>query len=131
MRTIPRSLLAAVVSAPLLLAACGSSGGSSSNTTAATPDLHVVAPGGLKFDSDSYTAPAKDGGFSLTFENKDTQSHSVAFKDSTGKKVGPRVLIGPKKSTGEKVDLPAGTYELYCDVPGHEAAGMKATLTVS
>jgi uncharacterized cupredoxin-like copper-binding protein len=28
------------------------------------------------------------------------------------------------------VDLPAGTYEYYCDVPGHRQAGMIGTLTV-
>jgi uncharacterized cupredoxin-like copper-binding protein len=28
-------------------------------------------------------------------------------------------------------DLKAGTYTFYCSVPGHEAAGMKGTLTVT
>jgi uncharacterized cupredoxin-like copper-binding protein len=27
-------------------------------------------------------------------------------------------------------DLKAGTYIFYCQVPGHEQAGMKGTLTV-
>ena len=29
------------------------------------------------------------------------------------------------------VTLKPGTYSFYCPVPGHEAAGMKGTLTVS
>jgi uncharacterized cupredoxin-like copper-binding protein len=28
------------------------------------------------------------------------------------------------------VNLPAGTYEFYCPVPGHKEAGMVGTLTV-
>ena len=28
------------------------------------------------------------------------------------------------------VDLPPGRYVLFCDLPGHEAAGMASTITV-
>jgi uncharacterized cupredoxin-like copper-binding protein len=28
------------------------------------------------------------------------------------------------------INLPAGTYEFYCDIPGHREAGMEGTLTV-
>jgi plastocyanin len=125
-----RHLLAPLALTPLLFAACGSDGGSS-ETPPANIDVTVVAPGGFKFDMDTYTAPATSGGFGMDFDNKDSQSHSVAFRDGNGDKVGPRVLLAPGKSKDFSVDLPAGTYELYCDVPGHEAGGMKATLTVS
>ena len=33
-------------------------------------------------------------------------------------------------STEVTINAPAGTHEYYCDVPGHEAAGMVGTLTV-
>ena len=45
-------------------------------------------------------------------------------------------LATPMLKAGEKTtlslgDLPAGTYEVICDVPGHDAAGMRATLHVA
>ena len=38
--------------------------------------------------------------------------------------------IAPGKSAKLKVDLPAGTYELYCPIGDHEDRGMKAELVV-
>ena len=41
-------------------------------------------------------------------------------------------VLGPGGTTELVLpDLAAGTYELFCDVPGHEEAGMVNTLTVS
>lgn len=39
-------------------------------------------------------------------------------------------LLAPGKTGTVSVTLAAGTYTLYCSVPGHRAAGMVATLTV-
>ena len=33
-------------------------------------------------------------------------------------------------TAGFTVDLPPGRYVLFCDLPGHEAAGMASTITV-
>ena len=40
-------------------------------------------------------------------------------------------LINPGSTAKLTVTLAAGTYTLYCTVPGHSAAGMVAKLTVS
>ena len=55
--------------------------------------------------------------------------HTLAFQDPKFDGFLLTTDAGGKK-TG-KVNLPPGTYTLYCTVPGHEAQGMKATLTVT
>ncbi|HET9661851.1 MAG TPA: PQQ-binding-like beta-propeller repeat protein [Thermomicrobiales bacterium] len=40
------------------------------------------------------------------------------------------VDLAPGKATTFTIDAPAGTYEYYCNVPGHKDAGMVGTLTV-
>ncbi len=65
----------------------------------------------------------------ITFEAKNDGRipHDLAIKQ-TGDKTK---LIQPGGTAELKVTLKAGTYELYCSVPGHEAAGMKQNITVS
>ena len=65
----------------------------------------------------------------ITFEAKNDGKipHDLAIKQ-TGDKTK---LIQPGGTAELKVTLKAGTYELYCSVPGHEAAGMKVNVTVS
>jgi glucose/arabinose dehydrogenase/plastocyanin len=38
--------------------------------------------------------------------------------------------FGPGQGRSLEINLPAGTYQLVCPIPGHEAQGMTATLTV-
>ena len=55
----------------------------------------------------------------------------MLFRDANGNKVPAfRLVASPGKAVGGTVTLPAGTYTMYCDIPGHEAAGMHATVTV-
>ena len=79
--------------------------------------------GALAFASTKAAAAA--GALDIKMPNPSTVTHDIAIK---GGPTGPRVGHG---GTSEiKADLKPGTYELYCTVPGHEAGGMKATLTV-
>jgi uncharacterized cupredoxin-like copper-binding protein len=55
-------------------------------------------------------------------------THTLLIKDKNGFKLQVSGRGDTKTGT---VNLPAGSYTLYCDIPGHEQAGMKATLTVS
>jgi uncharacterized cupredoxin-like copper-binding protein len=65
----------------------------------------------------------------VTFEAKNAGKipHDLAIKE-TGDKTKE---IAPGSTAELKVTLKPGKYEVYCTLPGHEAAGMKITITVS
>ena len=118
-----------MVAAPLAFTACGSSGGSGSSASApANPNFTVIGED-IHFDQTAYTATSGD--LVVKFENQGLQGHSMLFRDASGNKVPNfRLVASPGKTVGGTVTLPAGTYTMYCDIPGHEAAGMHATVTV-
>ncbi len=114
--------IAALTAIGLSLAACGDSDDDASGCSPATSDVTVEAEDELTFDADAYDAEA--GCVEFTYENTGSVAHTLLIKGKSGFKLA----VGDT-DTGT-VDLPAGTYELFCDVAGHEAAGMKADLTV-
>jgi plastocyanin len=105
----------------LSIAAC-SSDDDASGCTPAEDEITVGALDTLEFDKDEYEADA--GCIEVTYENEGNQSHSFLVRGKSGFKLS----IGDT-DTGT-VELPAGTYEVYCDTAGHEAT-MKADLVVS
>ena len=130
-RAARRAAVAAALLAVPLVAACGSTtkttaGGA--NTLPANPSVTVTATDN-KYDSKTYTAKAGD--VSFAFYNKGNVTHTLVVKASDGTRLGTRLFLVPGKSAGLSVNLPAGTYEVYCDVPGHKESGMDATLAVS
>jgi nitrite reductase (NO-forming) len=79
-----------------------------------------------EFAIEPKTVTVAQGG-TLQVMNMGTVQHNVAVKDST--------LATPMIDAGGSANLilgglSAGTYQLYCQVPGHDAAGMVATLKV-
>jgi uncharacterized cupredoxin-like copper-binding protein/mono/diheme cytochrome c family protein len=86
-------------------------------------------PGGLlKFTQTELEASA--GTVTFTLSNASPVPHNIAVKGG-GVDSPPSETIQGGGTTTLSVDLPAGAYEFYCAVPGHEAAGMKGTLTVA
>ena len=123
-----RRVLVALVPA-LVLAACGSSAGSSTtDTTPANPNLTVIAQE-IHFDKKEYSVPA--GEVRVAFPNEGVQTHTLIVQDPKGNDIAPKLRVAPKKETGGVYQLTPGTYTIYCDITGHRAAGMVATLTVS
>ena len=121
-------LISLGTAALLALAACGGGGGSSSTNTVPA-DALVIQAEDIKFDKKDYTAPA--GEVTVALESKGTQVHSLVIYDKDNTVVGEELKVNPGQTKVGTYDLPAGTYSLICDIPGHKEAGMTATLTTS
>jgi uncharacterized cupredoxin-like copper-binding protein len=147
-----RVLLAATAVAALAVAGCGSSSSTTSSKTSNPPATSTAAPvsstpaaapassgastvsiaanssGMLMFTTNSLHAKA--GKVTIDFTNSSPSDHNFTLTSSSGAVLGatPTFKGGTKTLT---VDLKAGTYTYYCSVPGHRAAGMQGTLTVS
>ncbi|MEQ1787730.1 MAG: sulfocyanin-like copper-binding protein [Acidimicrobiales bacterium] len=121
MRRTPLALATASLAG--LLAACGGSGDAASGCSPATADLTVEANDDLSFDAESYDSSA--GCIEVTYDNTGSLGHTLLVRGTSGFKL----TVGDV-ATGT-VDLAPGTYELFCDIAGHEAGGMKADLVVS
>jgi len=78
---------------------------------------------GLAFESAQATAPA--GSIQIAMPNPQSTGHDIGIK---GGSKGP--VVGQGGESKFTADLKPGKYEYYCSVPGHEAGGMKGTLTV-
>jgi plastocyanin len=122
-------LLISLATAGILgLAACG--GGDSSGSDESVPaDALVVEALDIKFDKDAYTSQA--GTTDIAYVSEGQQVHTLVVFDENNQKVGETMRVNPGQTQVEAFDLPAGTYTLICDVPGHKDAGMVATLTTS
>ena len=125
MNRFTKSSLSAVAVA-IALSACSSST-ATPETLPATVDLEVRAVSGLKFDKAAYEATAGD--IEIGYVNDDTIRHTLVVVEGDTK-VGTLELQVNKRGdvdTGT-INLPAGSYSVFCTVPGHQ--NMKADLTV-
>jgi mono/diheme cytochrome c family protein len=81
--------------------------------------------GALAFTSDKATAPP--GSIKIEMPNKSPIQHDIGIK---GPATGQGPVVGSGGTSSFTVTLKPGSYEFFCSVPGHEAGGMKGTLTV-
>jgi len=99
----------------------------STTTTTAKPAAATVPVSEKEFKITLASTALKAGDITFVAKNDGRIPHDLAIKQ-TGDKTK---LIQPGGTAELKVTLKAGKYELYCSVPGHEAAGMKLNITVS
>jgi len=130
MKRVNALLAVAALSLPVALGACGGDDkGSASPASAASNGNLTVTAQDIKFDMKSYSMAT--GLHSIELENKGSLAHTLVVEQN-GKEVDNiKLSTAPKKNATVKVNLPPGTYTIYCDVPGHRADGMEATLTVN
>ena len=83
----------------------------------------------IKFDQEEYTAPA--GATDIAYVSEGQQVHTLVVFDESNQKIGETMTVNPGQTKVDLFDLPAGTYSLICDIPGHKDAGMVATLTTN
>jgi uncharacterized cupredoxin-like copper-binding protein len=125
-----RSLRVAAAAAALVvvLAACGGGSGGGSSSPPASPgkkidvtlkDFSITLAGGSTVQPGTYT-------FVVT--NHGPSDHNLTV-DGPGvsNQATPTFGKGTKDLT---VTLKSGSYDLFCSVPGHKAAGMDTKLTV-
>jgi uncharacterized cupredoxin-like copper-binding protein len=69
------------------------------------------------------------GTYTFAVSNDGKLQHDLVVSGSGSQK--KTSLISPGASATLTVDLKSGTYDFYCSVPGHKAAGMDQTVKVS
>lgn len=141
MRTL--SLIALLCALAIVVAGCGgddnpsdsgsggygSGGGGDSGGgggKAQTLKLSADPGGALKFDKSSLSAKA--GKVTVVMDNPSDLPHAVEVEGSGVEKSGETVTKGGVSKVS--ANLKPGTYEYYCPVGNHKAAGMEGTLTV-
>ncbi|MEI7625417.1 MAG: plastocyanin/azurin family copper-binding protein [Actinomycetota bacterium] len=143
MTTITRISLAALILIAFGVSACGGSSSSSTSSspaaseadeamsTTTAPPVAGASKVTLTADPDGQlryvesTATATAGPIELSLANTSGVPHNVAIKDTEFE-----TQIETSATATANGTLKAGTYTYYCQVPGHEAAGMVGTLTV-
>lgn len=118
-----------VVSLAVVGAACGDSGGGGSSYKEPKGPAQTtldIKGGNFFFDPENAEAPAGIDTIKMDSENG---LHTLVFDD--GKLPGFKLEASSGESDQLKANLRPGKYTIYCDVPGHRAAGMEGTITVT
>lgn len=101
-------------------------GNSANDSSAQTLALAADPSGALAYDTDSLEAKA--GAVNVDFTNDAPIAHDVVFEKDGSEGARSEIITGSTETVS--FDAEPGEYTFYCSLPGHEAAGMKGTLTV-
>ena len=126
----------------LAVAACGGAGTTSAPATGAAPSDSAPSAAAPSAATQAIAVLVKDftldpldvavaGTVSLAVTNAGPTVHNVVIRDDAGAVLGTTADLKTGESETLTVEIPAGSYILFCSLPGHESLGIKGTLTVS
>jgi plastocyanin len=78
----------------------------------------------IAFQPNTLTIPANTD-VTISLPNTGVTLHNFSIDE-----LNIDVDVQPGQTGSTTINAPAGTYQFYCDVPGHKEAGMVGTLTV-
>jgi plastocyanin len=126
--------------AALLLGACSSTSANNTTAPSASSSPTAAATSGassgtsVNVTEKEYSitlsqATFNPGTYTFTIKNTGSFSHNLAIQGpGVDQKTSP--TIGPGQSGSLTAALQAGSYELWCAVPGHKDRGMDMKITV-
>lgn len=128
MKTVVKGGIAIAALAVGVAACGGSDSGSSGYKEPKGPPVKTlnVESGNVFFKPTTLTSPP--GIVKITLKNVESGTHDLEIHGISGFQIE---VSGTGSTASSKVELKKGKYDYYCSIPGHEAAGMKGTLTVS
>jgi plastocyanin len=122
----------------LVVAGCSQGGNPSAPAASATQSPGAAPTTGVTatpIQVKDFTLEPKDvrirGVVSLAVTNDGPTIHNVTIRDASGTIMGATKDLKSGEPETLTIDLPAGTYTIFCSLPGHESLGVKGTLTVS
>lgn len=71
---------------------------------------------------------AAAGTIEFELNNVGASEHDIVVEEADDTEV---VRAAPGETATGSIELEAGTYTIYCSIPGHRASGMEGTLEVS
>jgi uncharacterized cupredoxin-like copper-binding protein len=120
------------VAAVGVLAACSSGSSSSSSSAAAAPaGATSVTATETEFHIALSTTAFHPGTYTFVAVDKGKASHNLVINGPGVNQAKTAGLISPGGQESVTVTLQAGTYDIYCGVPGHKELGMDVHITVS
>ena len=122
-----RSLITPLALAAVAVLGLSACGGGDSAEPSADADLVVGALDSLVFDAEAYTATA--GEVTIAYVNRGAINHTLLVVGPGQEQIGEKLVIPGNGDDEGTYTLDAGTYILFCDVPGH--GNMKANLVVT
>ena len=117
------TLAAAVLVVALAITATGSA------RSGQKLSLRASASGALKYNKKTLSAKRGKATIVLTNPSSSGLKHGIEVEGHGIEKRAKNV--GPGHKTSVTVTLKKGTYDFYCPVDGHKAAGMKGKIVVS